>query len=150
MNIPDFIDYEELRNEITCGPIYLKLWISEDFADCEIPEEILPDFLERLQKIIQLMFVDKDLDEFTILDEKHLLTLIQAHSIVLTRYELEDYNCFYEVLSLVEYSVNRYDVSEGSERDQANIFSAVFIVNSLKIVHLALDLKENEGHLRAF
>ena len=50
IGIKEMIEYDSLKQQISCGPIFLNQWVDQDESSIQqIPDKVINDFISNLQ-----------------------------------------------------------------------------------------------------
>ena len=134
------IVYVQLEKEVTCGPLFLRVWNRKEFKSFEIEAGNIEKFLRLLeQKMMVLMREIKENPKGFIQYQEELYQLILGLSKALKRYRIANYSNFEETFDIIEHFAREDGEGKGVR----------FRLVAVRAIYRAISI-ENSGNLEGF
>ena len=137
--------YRNILDEVSVGPLRLRVWIKKEFRNYELAPESVPVFVESLSGLLQ-KYSNKAISELTSKESNDLLIILKAHAKAIKTYSLNKYNCFKEVIRILDHFTAKLvqeDFAAQSAETQSEVSS--FILVLCRVLYHAIKIERSEN-----
>jgi len=130
--------YHNILDEVSVGPLRLRIWIKKEFRKYELAPESIPTFVESLNALLQ-KFSNRSVSDLSSKEANDLLIILKAHAKAIKIYSLQKYSCFKEVIRTLDDFTARL-----TQEDQSSEVSS-FILVLCRIIYHAIKIERSEN-----
>jgi len=151
--------HENIEKEVSCGPLFLRIWNLKSQKHFYIEEDMINRFLELLGENLGALVLNKSQSELQSLNMRDLLILLHSHSKAIKRYEIHQYTSFEEVIIILNYFSSLYTISPSTHTSpvKENIINMnedpsltiKFLNHGLRLIFRAIKIPDS-GNLENF